>query len=163
MTVYPVVFTYEEIVKGRGFLAGVLARGRALMVHEDDEWWMYGVEPGVLAEGGETFDEARLLFRETFKEILFDLAADAPDFESFKKATEKTLYSVNAPMEELWRGAVEKVRADATIEEPLQQLPRIAAEAPAKFTVVEIVQPAEATADNRTDEYLLVDSLAPAA
>ena len=37
MAIYPVVFTYEELVKGHGFLAGVLARGRALMVHEDDE------------------------------------------------------------------------------------------------------------------------------
>lgn len=152
---YPVFFNYEEVVKGNGFLAAVQARGRALMVHADGEWWMYGVQPGVLAEGGETFDEARLLFRETFKEILFDLAAEATSFESFKTATEKTLGEINAPMLARWRGAVERIRADRTeIEEQLQNLPRFPADESVVFDVVEI-RPTKSVADNRADEMLL--------
>lgn len=159
MTVYPVVFTYEELVKGRGFLAGVLARGRALMVHEDGEWWMYGVQPGVLAEGGDTFEESRLLFRQTFREILFDLAEGAKDFESFKVTTEKTLGEINGPMVERWLMAVETIRANpAVIEDPVQKLPRVAANEPVMFEVVQIAQPAHSTADNRADQYQLAEA-----
>jgi len=109
---YPVFFTYEEVVKGNRFLACVQARGRALMVNEDGEWTMYGVQPGSFAESGETFEEARLLFRQTFREILYDLAEDSPDFQSFKVETERILGEVNDPMRERWDSAVERIRAD---------------------------------------------------
>lgn len=154
---YPVFFTYEEVVKGNRFLASVQARGRALMVNEDGEWTMYGVQPGSFAESGETFEEARLLFRQTFREILYDLAEDYPGFQSFKAETERILGEVNDPMRERWDSAVERIRADrASMEEPIKSLPVVQAqETTAEFRVLQLV-PANSSANNRIDKYELV-------
>jgi hypothetical protein len=154
---YPVVFAYEELVKGRGFLAGVLARGRALMVHEHGEWWMYGVQPGVLAEGGETFDEARLLFREAFREMLFDLAEQSTNFDAFKTETIRVLSEVSGPMLARWNVAVQQLRAGKTeVEEPLRDLRKVPAEAtPVEFHVAMIQPSTVIVPDNKVDEFSL--------
>jgi len=157
MAIYPVVFTYEELVKGHGFLAGVLARGRALMVHEDDEWWMYGVQPGGLSEGGETFDEARLLFRQAFREVLFDLAEQTTDFDTFKSQTIRLLEEESGPMLARWNEAVQKLRASQIeVEEPLKDLQKVPAQdTPAVFHV-ELIQPNTIIVpDNKVDQFSL--------
>ena len=69
---YPILFTFIDKVSGNGFLAKVTVHGRALAADEGDGWWMYGVEPGDLAEGGASFAEAQAKFRMTFSAILFD-------------------------------------------------------------------------------------------
>ena len=51
---YPLMFTYRDVISGDGFLAGITLSGRALMIKENDEWWMYGVRPGAIAETGKT-------------------------------------------------------------------------------------------------------------
>lgn len=49
---YPLLFDYKDCIAGNGFLAAVVVSGRALMRSEDDEWWMHGVQPSAIAEGG---------------------------------------------------------------------------------------------------------------
>ena len=72
---YALFFSFVELVKGNRFVAGVAARGQALMVHEDDgSWWMYGVKPGGMAACGTTFKEAAHSFNTSFKATLFDIA-----------------------------------------------------------------------------------------
>src|SRR2546422_8539608 len=51
----------SEIVAGNGYLARVTANGRGLLVKEED-WWLYGVEPGGMSEHGQTTQEATLKF-----------------------------------------------------------------------------------------------------
>ncbi len=88
LAVIPLFFRYRDVVFGRGFAATVETTGRALGEREGDDYVMAGVEPGGLAAGGATPEEARHAFRRTFTEVLFDLAADAPSFQAFKESVE---------------------------------------------------------------------------
>src|SRR4030095_8176644 len=117
--VYPVLFSLHEVVSGNGFLAGVFVQGRGSMVQEpEDGWWLYGVEPGGLAESGESPREAHLNFAEEFKKVLFDIASDAPSFEKFKNEVERMLCQVNEPEARRWENAVAAIRAGKSIEDP---------------------------------------------
>jgi hypothetical protein len=105
------LFTFQDKVSGDGFLASVSVHGRVLAAHEDDGWWMYGVQPGDLAAGGTVFAEAHCEFRKTFSSILFDIAEEAEDFETFKAEVSKFFKGVNHPTEKEWHEAVLQVRA----------------------------------------------------
>src|SRR5580704_701695 len=86
---YPVMFTVRDTVSGTGYLAGITLSGRAVMCLEDDgKWWMYGVRPGAIAETGNTPEEVFLRFRNTYKNLLFDLAEQSSTFEAFREAVE---------------------------------------------------------------------------
>jgi hypothetical protein len=105
---YPLIFTYRHFVKGSGFFAEVCSRGRALMVKEEDGWWMNGVQPGGLAEGGETFKEAHARFRDTFHEILVDIAYRVQDFDSFKAEIQSFVNETNELESKDWCSAVSR-------------------------------------------------------
>ena len=108
---YPILFTFIDKVSGNGFLAKVTVHGRALAADEGDGWWMYGVEPGDLAEGGASFAEAQAKFRKTFRAILFDIAEGAKDLRSFRTEIGRFFRGINQPTEEEWQAAVLEVRA----------------------------------------------------
>ena len=85
MTLYPLFFTFKELVYGDGFVAECAIRGRALAAQEEErEWWFNGVEPGGLAERGETLNDAYYSFRDTLKEILFDISYATETFDAFE-------------------------------------------------------------------------------
>ena len=161
---YPLFFKYRETVSGRGFLAWVSVSGRALMVEESDgEWAMYGVQPGCITEGGQSLDEARLQFRAAFRELLFNIAADAPHFEEFKNQTEGMLGQINEPLEAEWRQAVEAVRARKICPDPvIDTLPRESAENDPRVLVQKINEPKTkyTPEENQPDEYLLSEAAA---
>lgn len=114
---YPLLFTYHDKVVGKGYLAGVRVAGRALLVREDDDaWWVYGVNPGGIAEGAEGPGRAHSLFRRTFTTVLFDLAEEARDFDSFKSAVSAFFYETNEPTEAAWLEAVTAQRNDPSRE-----------------------------------------------
>jgi hypothetical protein len=136
--VYPVLFTLSEVVSGNGFVAGVYVHGRGSMVFESDEgWWLYGVEPGGLAESGDTPQEAHLKFAADFKEVLFDIASDAASFEAFKKEVERILTQVNKPEADRWEHAVKAIRSGKTsLTDPfMASLPKWKAEDACKVVV----------------------------
>src|ERR1700756_2007962 len=71
---YPMMFTVRDTVTGSGYLAGVTLSGNALLCREEDgKWWFYGVRPGAISECGTTPEEAFLRFRNTYKNLLFDM------------------------------------------------------------------------------------------
>ena len=109
--VYPVLFTLSEVVSGNGFLAGVAVEGRGSMVQEEDGWWLYGVQPGTLAEDGDNPQEAHLKFVVDFKNVLFDIAGEAPTFERFKEEVERVLSQINEPEAARWADALEAISA----------------------------------------------------
>ena len=156
-TAYPLIFTYQEIVRGKGFLAAVQTRGRALMVREDGEWWMYGAQPGGLDEGGASFEEARLKFREAFREILFDIAASVVNFAEFERDVQRFVTEPSEPMVSRWQAAVELIRSKKMIvESPLDQLPRQPNENEVEVLVAELKEPAKSQpTDNRADYYAI--------
>ena len=110
MTRYPILFGFRDLIAGNGFVAGVGVNGRALLVDEDDGYWMYGVNPGGLSAGGATAAEAQAEFRVIYRSVLFDAAAEATDFESFKIEIERFFSETNEPTKAEWDEAVQEVR-----------------------------------------------------
>jgi hypothetical protein len=118
------MFTFRDAVSGNGFLAGVTLSGRALMVHEDEAWWIYGVRPGALAETGQTPQEAFLRFRNTYKTVLFDIAAESEDFDGFKRETERFYHEPDNEEERRWVEAFQDLRSGKVQPEaPFTSLP----------------------------------------
>lgn len=107
MTRYPILFGFRDLIAGNGFVAGVGVNGRVLLVDEDDGYWMYGVNPGGLSAGGATAPEAQAEFRVIYRSVLFDIAAEATDFESFKSEVERFFSETNEPTKAEWDEAVQ--------------------------------------------------------
>jgi len=111
MTRYPLLFGFRDLIAGNGFVAGVALNGRALIVDEDDGFWMYGVNPGGLAAGGSTASEALSEFRKDYRLVLFDIATEAPSFEDFERQVTEFFNAVNKPTASEWEEAVAEVRS----------------------------------------------------
>lgn len=110
MTHYSLLFGFRDLVAGRGFLAGVAVNGRALLRHDDNGFWMHGVNPGGLSAGGVDTGEAQRAFRETYRTILFDIAADVQNFEEFKAETVRFFEEVSGELLSQWTEAGQDVR-----------------------------------------------------
>lgn len=111
MTHYPLLFGFRDLVAGKGFLAGVAVRGRALLIQDDDlGCWMYGINPGGLAAGGADVGEALRSFRDTYRTVLFDIAEDADSFEAFEKEIHRFFDETGGFISE-WTAAVSQVKA----------------------------------------------------
>lgn len=118
---YPLLFGYRDLVQGQGFVAGVETSGRALLVEEGDgAVCLYGVEPGGLAGVGGSRDAAVTDFREHYRTILYDIAADAQDFEEFRAEVERFVSEISDERE--WEEAVEDVRAGKIASEDLPKV-----------------------------------------
>ncbi len=115
---HPLLFTLQDAVSGRGFLAGITVHGSALMQLEDDKWWMYGVSPGAIAESGATPEEAFLHFRNRYKEVLFDIAGECSDFATFEAEVRGFFDAVDEEEKRHWDKALELVRANPLATPP---------------------------------------------
>lgn len=152
------MFTFGDALAGNGFLAGVTLSGRALMVRENDrEWWLYGVCPGSIAETGATPQETYLRFRTRYREILFDIAAEAPDFKSFKYELER-FFVVDQSEEGRWMEAFQAIRSGKLEPEaPFAELPKARPESwPCKVEIQRLDEAKQFRAsDNVSDAYAL--------
>lgn len=108
---YPLLFSVRELVLCKGFVAGVEVYGRALVEQEDDGWWVFGVNPGAVAESGKSFRGAVDNFRARLRTVLFDYAEDADEFSSFKNAVERFFHASDLETETEWDAARAEVRA----------------------------------------------------
>lgn len=142
MANYPVMFTLKDTVSGNGFLAGVTLTGRALMTKEaDGKWWVYGVRPGAIAESGSTPEEGFLRFRNSYKNVLFDMAEGAIDYCAFRCAVENFYHQPDDEEEGKWNLAFEAIRSGKFVpdEEFFGKLPKEAPELrPTKLHVAQI-------------------------
>jgi hypothetical protein len=136
---YPVMFTVRDVVSGNGYLAAVTLSGRAIMCEEEDgKWWVYGVRPGAIAENGTTPGEAFSRFRNAYKNVLFDIAAESPAYEAFREAVEKFYYQPDPDEEERWEAAFKAIRTRAVLpaEDFFSKMPKQAPETrPTQLTV----------------------------
>ena len=111
-TVYiPLFFTYRDHIFGNGFMADVISHGRVLAATEDNEHWVYGVQPGSFAATGEDPADAFRAYRESYRNVLFDLAEEAESSHDFEEAVTRMFSEVNSVREQEWKAAVEEVRA----------------------------------------------------
>ncbi len=84
-TVYPIVFRLQIPVQGPGFAAGVEFRGGAVVTVDEDGFLAHGLKPGGVAGVGATLVEAYLDLKANTELALYDIAADAPDFNVFER------------------------------------------------------------------------------
>lgn len=154
-TRYPLLFSYRDTLFGTGLVLEVqVTNGRALCVKEaEDEYWIYGINPGGMAAHGATPDEAHTAFRRAFSHILIDLANEAETFDHFQTAVEKFFNDTNPGYEGEWQQAILAVRrGDVTLD----GVPMVPANSPRSIRVtikqVEQVTPQDNSAQL---QYLL--------
>lgn len=122
---YPLIFGFRDVVAGQGFLAGVDVQGFALLEREDDAWWMTGVQPAGIVDYGATEAEAYSEFRNTFREVLFGIAAEAASFEVFRAQVAELFDQAEPRAFQRWLDARMAIRQGMTPEgEYLSGLPR---------------------------------------
>lgn len=139
---WPVIFTHECPVFGNGYLAKVRICGRILASAEaEDEFCIYGVNPGAIAATGETMVEALADFRTRLTAVLFDFAKEASSFDEFRGAVQGFVYSTDEEEREAWDAAVEAVRANHVQAEDLGLGETRPATTPVHVEVTIIAQP----------------------
>ncbi len=138
----PLFFSTRELISGNGFVASVSGLGRCLMVKEggDEGWWLYGVEPGGLADCGVTAQEAALRFLAGFRNYLTDLAAEARDFKAFREAAITFFGDVDKEDAHRWSAGVE---APAAVPAPDPWLASLATQAASTACGVQVEQVGE--------------------
>ena len=145
----PIIFTYRDTLFGPGFVVEVHAvNGHALCVHEDDGFWMYGVNPGGMAAHGEDVDCAHAAFRAMFSDILKDLAAEAQEFEEFRELVESFFNDTNIGFDREWHEAVRAIR-NREVDPGLVPPRRVRAESPREIHVT--IKKVVSAKDNQPD------------
>jgi hypothetical protein len=111
-TAIPLLVSFNQVVVGNGFVAGVQVNGRALQETEaDGEVWITGVAPVGFAAGGADRGDAFQKFRSAWSACLFDIVAEAKSFADFKRDCEAFLGSQQDSITALWQSAVDAVRS----------------------------------------------------
>lgn len=106
-TKYPLLFTFRDTLFGNGFVVEVQAsNGRALCVHEDDQYWVYGINPGGVSVCGDDPEAARAAFRQTFSNVLVDLALVSNSIEQFRSSVDQFFNETNDGYVPDWQEAV---------------------------------------------------------
>ena len=143
MSDFPVIFTVRDAIYGNGFLAWVTMTGHAVVREEEDgEWWVYGVCPGGIAASGDSPAEAYQNFRETYKNVLFDLVEDAAKYEDFYTDVKLLYNQVNEVEKERWDLALNLIRKGSLqLEDFFSKLPKqVPEERPTRFKVERLDQ-----------------------
>lgn len=134
----PILFGRRELIEGNGFIAGVNVNGRALLFDEGGEYWVEGVNPGGFSAKGTSPSEALAAFCDEHRVVLFDIASDARDFDTFKAEVERFFHDTNETALREWDAAVAEVRKGRITADWLDKRP---AESPRSVEVVRISQP----------------------
>lgn len=98
---HPFVFAFRDNIIGNGYVANVSLDGRALMEVNDSvpgipDVWLYGVQPGGVASGGDIGDTAAFAaFKKSYLGVLYDIAADARTFDEFNVEAIRFLNEIN--------------------------------------------------------------------
>ena len=110
----PLFYTFQDTVIGPDFVAEVNIKGRAMSIKEEvDDHVVYsfnGVEPGGIADEGDTLNESYYAFKNSLAQILSELSYLSDDFEDFKARVTGFVRQVNVPEERDWVAAREAVR-----------------------------------------------------
>lgn len=136
---YPLVFSFRDLIAGNGFAAVVSMDGRVLLVEEDDQdTWMFGVQPGGIAGGDPQRKLAFSEFKKSYLSVLFDISAEATSFEQFKGKVTAFFDEINASSVEDWQKALNDVRTNNV---SVADLKRVPADARVPSLQIDIVAP----------------------
>ena len=107
----PLYFRIQQTVIGQGFVADVRLLGRATCTAAFGSTWIYGVNPGALAEDGGDLKSAYASFRNRLAEVLVDLAEAAGGFVEFQERAQSFLEATDDESVAEWVEARRLVRA----------------------------------------------------
>jgi hypothetical protein len=141
-TAWPLVFSYNGIIMGRGFLAEIAMQGRLLATPEVEGVWLHGVNPGALAVGAATLSDANTELRNTLTRLFIDFAEQSATFDAFRERVITYFNESDAQSAQEWEEARKQVRAGVV---PVPDgLPRKTAETDTKTSVQVNIKTAEA-------------------
>jgi hypothetical protein len=129
---YPLLLGFRDVISGAGFQARIRADGRALLLEEEDGFWVDGVNPGGVAGGGGTLPEALARFRENYRLVLLDAAVVAARFEDFREEILRFFEETCEVTAAEWEEAVREVREGRA---DVDGLPRVAADRRVAMTI----------------------------
>ena len=160
---FPLFYTFQDTVIGRGFIAEVYIKGRATAILEQEEgkpieYSFNGVEPGGLAQSGSTLNDSYYAFKHSLKQILVELSYRSKNFDHFQELVTKFVRQVNVPEERDWKEAREAVRRGELV--PPAPMKRDRGNSGQATLIVKAVQEKTATPDRNP---LVRDLLATAA
>jgi len=124
---FPMAFTFREKVLVAEEPILIEVSGKALLVQEGDkDWWFYGVQPGGMAEGGQTEQSAFHHFHVAFNAILRDMADEAASLPVFSDEVTKFFSQEDEKTGMTWEEARLKVRQGQTVQDTyVEKLPRM--------------------------------------
>jgi hypothetical protein len=102
--------TLRELISCNGFVAAIEAEVRATAEEQDGDWWIYGVNPGAIAEHGPSLNEALSTFRQRLTTVLIDSAAENAEFDALTEDLRQFFASTDTMSVDEWTEAREAVR-----------------------------------------------------
>jgi len=111
MLSYPLYFTFKGVIPCKDSKALLVAKARVLMTIEDDEVWLYGVQPGGMAAFGKSRQEAFVNFRVAFANILVDIESEAANGEEFDQAARRFFHDIDKQDAKVWEESREGIRS----------------------------------------------------
>jgi hypothetical protein len=159
---YPLVFSFRNLIAGNGYVASVAMHGRVVLAEGalstegggNQEIWMFGVQPGDIA-GGAGGDQQRsvafVAFKKSYDEVLQDIAAEATSYEEFKEKVTEFFGEVNGPNLNDWEHALGEVRAGRLT---LDELPTVRAASKVPSLTIEKVVPERVSSDDNDFHHI---------
>jgi len=109
MKAYPLLFSFRDLIAGKGFVAHVAIDGRALLRVESGEGcWVDGVQPGALADGAAEQAAALSAFKDRYQSVLFDIAQAATSYDEFERDVRE--FFAQSSDETEWQAALDEAR-----------------------------------------------------
>lgn len=106
----PIVYSHLAIdISGADFTARVTFCGR-ILVEDDEEIILYGVEPGGAGSQGPNFETAWIGYRRELTLLLEQYASQADSLEAFETSVRALFASASGRIWELWNDAVASVQ-----------------------------------------------------
>lgn len=114
-SVWPLLFSFKAPIFGHAYVAYVEMAGR-LLAHQTgaDAVWLDGVNPGGIALSVPNLAVANQTFHAAVVDVLTDFAAQAADFEEFRRLVEQFFADTDATSTAEWESAVRSVQTGAT-------------------------------------------------
>jgi hypothetical protein len=112
MATFPLLFQFQGALIGRGFVAEIEVTGSRVLASIEDtgDVWLYGVNPGAIAENGDSLEDANSHFRKAIYEVLIDMAKESRTFGELKAQVEAFFITTNEPVEVDWKAALARIR-----------------------------------------------------
>jgi hypothetical protein len=151
VTSYPLIFRFDDVVSGEGFVGRVTAQGRALLVREDEGFWLYGVTPGGISAGGHERSEALNEFKRAYYSVLLEIADEATSAGEFEEMVRAFFSEESRPMLADWKAALGRVR-EGEIELDMERVS--ADERPPRVDIITVDRPRKEVNPSDQDVFL---------